>query len=314
MAEKSVVTTDVEAALPLPPGPKVDQYSSLQYSDSEKVIVLSFRGLQLRRIAELQDELLRLSAETANAENLTPNDKAIDAALASYGESSVPRRETRCLLSDIFRVIAQALRNYETLSQNAVPTIPAGAYFVGILSSVGPIRKSRREVSRKVSTTISRLASPLQHLQDTISRMLARSPEASLAWAGITTVFEIVNKQFNKQDVDPALVQAKISKAIGQVGYRELDQNGRILRDQKKAFTARMIFALVGGVALIAPVLIMTLHPSRNTSLITVSVATFLFALVMALWATDMVGKDVLATTAAYVAVLVVFIGTSLPT
>jgi len=35
---------------------------------------------------------------------------------------------------------------------------------------------------------------------------------------------------------------------------------------------------------------------------------------VMALWATDMVGKDVLATTAAYVAVLVVFIGTSLPT
>ena len=94
MAEKGVVTTDVEAALPLPPGPKVDQYSSLQYSDSEKVIVLSFRGLQLRRIAELQDELLRLSAETANAENLTPNDKAIDAALASYGESSVPRRET----------------------------------------------------------------------------------------------------------------------------------------------------------------------------------------------------------------------------
>ena len=55
----------------------------------------------------------------------------------------------------------------------------------------------------------------------------------------------------------------------------------------------------------------MTLHPSRNTSLITVSAATFLFALVLALVATDSDGKDVLAATAAYAAVLVVFVGTS---
>jgi hypothetical protein len=71
--------------------------------------------------------------------------------------------------------------------------------------------------------------------------------------------------------------------------------------------------ALFGGVSLIGPMLIMTLHPSRNTSLITTSVATFLFAIALALGATDTAGKDVLAATAAYTAVLVVFVGTSSP-
>lgn len=46
-----------------------------------------------------------------------------------------------------------------------------------------------------------------------------------------------------------------------------------------------------------------------STSLITVSVATFVFALVTALSAIDVGGKDALAATAAYTAVLVVIIG-----
>ena len=62
--------------------------------------------------------------------------------------------------------------------------------------------------------------------------------------------------------------------------------------------------AMFGGVALIGPMLIMTLQPSLNTSLITVSIATFLFV------ASDSAGKDVLATTAA--AVLVVLVGTNM--
>jgi len=68
---------------------------------------------------------------------------------------------------------------------------------------------------------------------------------------------------------------------------------------------------MFGGLALIGPMLIMTLHPSRNTSLITVSVATFLFALLLALLARDSTGKDVLGATVAYAAVLVMFVGTS---
>ena len=102
-----------------------------------------------------------------------------------------------------------------------------------------------------------------------------------------------------------------MEKTFGNLGFRELDQKGREERSQKNALTQRIIMALFGGVALIGPMLIMTLHQSRNTSLITASVATFLFALVMAFAARDSAGKDVLAITAAYAAVLVVFVGTS---
>lgn len=70
--------------------------------------------------------------------------------------------------------------------------------------------------------------------------------------------------------------------------------------------------ALFGGAAVIGPMLVMTLHPSRNTSRITVSLATFLFALLLAIVAKDSAGKDVLAATAAYAAVLIVFVGTSM--
>lgn len=112
----------------------------------------------------------------------------------------------------------------------------------------------------------------------------------------------------------PTNVVETMQLAAGNLGFRELDQRGRTLRAQKKAFTERVFMAMFGGVALIGPMLIMTLHPSRDTSLITVSVATFVFAIALAFGARDSAGKDVLAATAGYAAVLVVFVGTSTPT
>jgi hypothetical protein len=75
---------------------------------------------------------------------------------------------------------------------------------------------------------------------------------------------------------------------------------------------SRLSMALFGGIALIGPTLIMALHPSLHTSLITTSVATVLFGLALAIGATDSSGKDVLGATAGYCAVLIVFVGTSL--
>lgn len=70
--------------------------------------------------------------------------------------------------------------------------------------------------------------------------------------------------------------------------------------------------ALFGGVALIVPTIVMVKTGDVNSSLITTSVATVAFAIIVALGATDSTGKDVLAATAAYTAVLVVFLGTSM--
>jgi hypothetical protein len=79
----------------------------------------------------------------------------------------------------------------------------------------------------------------------------------------------------------------------------------RTMEDLKKPITVfnRFVMALFGGVALLGLTIIMTLHLSRNICLITTSVA---------FGASDSTGKDVFAATAAYVAVLVVFVGTSL--
>ena len=81
---------------------------------------------------------------------------------------------------------------------------------------------------------------------------------------------------------------------------------------KRSAFTSRLLMSLFGGIALIVPTIIMAKHQDVNTSLITTSIATVVFAAILAIGATDSTGKDVLAATAAYTAVLVVFVGTSL--
>ena len=97
----------------------------------------------------------------------------------------------------------------------------------------------------------------------------------------------------------------------------------------------QIIVAITVGAALIAPMLIMVLHPSRNTSLITTCVFVFFFASGLAIlnplvyltgkWLnplgikSDMLSgsmlqlKDIVGATAAYAAVLVVFVGVSSP-
>jgi len=92
---------------------------------------------------------------------------------------------------------------------------------------------------------------------------------------------------------------------------RELDKDGREARAEKNVFSERLWMAIFGGLALLVPVIIMTLVHGVTESLVTTSVAIVLFALALAVYATNTSGKDILAATAAYAAVLVVFIGAS---
>ena len=90
------------------------------------------------------------------------------------------------------------------------------------------------------------------------------------------------------------------------------DTRSKVKLERHSAFANRLTMALFGGASLIGPLLIMTLHPGLTTSHVTTCAATFLFALVLAIGAEQTSGKDLLGATAAYAAVLVVFIGTSL--
>jgi hypothetical protein len=66
---------------------------------------------------------------------------------------------------------------------------------------------------------------------------------------------------------------------------------------------------LIGGLSFIGPMLVMVLHKSILTTLLTASICVSIFGLILAIMMDDPVG--VLSGTAAYAAVLVVFVGAS---
>jgi VIT1/CCC1 family predicted Fe2+/Mn2+ transporter len=77
-----------------------------------------------------------------------------------------------------------------------------------------------------------------------------------------------------------------------------------------QTFVNKVWGAIFGGLALIIPMIIMTIHTSVQKSLIVSSLSVLLIALVIAKFS-DGSWKDVLGVSAAYAAVLVVFVGTS---
>lgn len=73
----------------------------------------------------------------------------------------------------------------------------------------------------------------------------------------------------------------------------------------------RFLMAMMGGLALIIPMLVMTYFPGKNVSVVTTCTAMSIFAAVITL-GTQLAPDQILGATAAYAAVLVVFVGTSL--
>jgi len=84
-------------------------------------------------------------------------------------------------------------------------------------------------------------------------------------------------------------------------------------KENRTAFFRRFWFGLAGGLALIAPMLIIILHKDRTTAVTTASVAMLLFALVIAGYhESDASPLSVVGATAGYAAVLVVLASTAL--
>jgi len=73
----------------------------------------------------------------------------------------------------------------------------------------------------------------------------------------------------------------------------------------------RLTMASAGGLLLIVPMLIMANLEGKVATLVTTCVSMSIFAILVT-WATNLGPNEVLGTTAAYAAVLVVFVGTSL--
>lgn len=74
-----------------------------------------------------------------------------------------------------------------------------------------------------------------------------------------------------------------------------------------KNFRKRLRMAVLGGVFLLTPMWLMVLHKTKYTALVSTTVFVALFGLIMAKFLEK--EMDVLSVTAAYAAVLVVFVG-----
>jgi hypothetical protein len=124
----------------------------------------------------------------------------------------------------------------------------------------------------------------------------------------------VIMRENSRPKINSEFVQTVESDVpdIGSLGFRELDKRRRLERESRNKWYSRLQMALFGGVALIAPMLIMALHPGRTVDLVTTSVATVIFVIFVVVWNTDASGMEVLASTAAYAAVLVVFVGANL--
>jgi hypothetical protein len=86
-------------------------------------------------------------------------------------------------------------------------------------------------------------------------------------------------------------------------------RSGAALTVEIAAGFHRLFIAIFGGVAVLVPMLIMSFSPSRTKSLITVSVFVVWFACTIAMKAKKASDSDLLSATAAYAAVLIVFVG-----
>jgi hypothetical protein len=100
--------------------------------------------------------------------------------------------------------------------------------------------------------------------------------------------------------------------SLSLMGGNEETRNVVNKRDKIEGFLQRLGMACLGGVFLIGPMLLMVLTGSQLASLVTPSVCVFAFGVAMAVFLDK--PFDVLSATAAYAAVLVVFVGTSTST
>ena len=120
-------------------------------------------------------------------------------------------------------------------------------------------------------------------------------------------VKDMRNKLF-REFLEMSEIETDVSEYL-----RKMTLRNRELQKQKEEFlkfAGRLTGGLFGGFALIVPMLIMDLHPTKLTSLLTTSVFVLALAILFAAL-THWEPKDIIGATAAYAAVLVVFVGTS---
>lgn len=118
----------------------------------------------------------------------------------------------------------------------------------------------------------------------------------------LTQVLEQFKDQL--QTKEPISVPAPWDEKSRSVGGT---RNENVAKAWAKGFHSRIAMAALGGFLLVGPMWLMVLHHTLYTCLVTTTVFVAVFGLLMARWLDK--PMDVMSATAAYAAVLVVFVG-----
>jgi hypothetical protein len=115
-----------------------------------------------------------------------------------------------------------------------------------------------------------------------------------------------VPEKLRKDKLKDFALSMPIEKNSAPIGSTRLSS---FRKDRLKRFVIRLGLAAVGGGFLIGPMWLMVLHNTRYTALVSTSVCVLIFGVIMSWVLEDLM--NVLSVTAAYAAVLVVFVGTN---
>lgn len=144
-------------------------------------------------------------------------------------------------------------------------------------------------------------------LDDPFIVITERLVDASVFRSLLNTVPEEQRRTDGLESVTEKTFAPPVEKTPQPIGGTRLE---RTQKQKTEEFFKRLAFSLVGGVFLIAPMWLMVLHNTKYTALVATSVSVVLCGMVTA-WKLEQ-PHTVLSTTAAYAAVLVVFVGTNI--
>ncbi|KIM96549.1 hypothetical protein OIDMADRAFT_148366 [Oidiodendron maius Zn] len=172
---------------------------------------------------------------------------------------------------------------------------------------------------------------------DTSEEQLHRIRKLVAEYSSALQAYEVMSQREVAPKNEPPLIYSVLFPGLAELNnkrsyplsFRKLAKSKHALSDMKESTEqalreqqertiwiietrTRFVMAIIGGLMLIIPMLIMTLVPSRLTSILTVSISVLIFSILVAIASTAK-PQEVLGATAAYAAVLVVFVGTSAP-
>ena len=270
--------TELESGGKLPP-----EYwkQIVAYSESVKEddpVLGEYATLQRMNLIHLQNELASIKADLSQFQTTTETQMLqLRTTMHDYG--AIPQNSP--LQPRLTNLKAKAIRDFEYMNQ------------LTILPDMARL-DSRIFLHVAFPELANRLSEPFNTTYRTLNRKIALNGDV---------VREILRRYLTRR-----LSWSPSERKANKVGYHK--------GERPKTYSpfldalARFIIAVGGGLSLIVPMLVMSFDASRTKSLVTVSVAVVLFALLLSL-GFDTDNKDTLMATATYAAVLVVFVGTS---